>query len=80
MTGEEVFTRDRSSGRIHRRFKMPDGSLASAEADNLDDAGASDEITAATVDAADPKDLCGRCFPSDGLAESDSPDVQGPPE
>lgn len=63
MNDEQVFTRDRSSGKLHRRYRTPDGSLASVEADNLDDAGVYDIVDASVVEAADQGQLCERCFP-----------------
>ncbi|MBA3585070.1 MAG: hypothetical protein H0W36_11185 [Gemmatimonadetes bacterium] len=63
MTLERVLTRDRSSGRIHERFR--DGNrLLSGEACNLDDAGEFDVIG----DVADvPADrLCRYCFSDPG--------------
>lgn len=70
MNVETVYTRDRSSGRIHIRTKV-NGELQAFEADNLDDAGAFDEIPEAEALAADA-DQCERCFPrpdSDQVAE-----------
>lgn len=58
--GEIVYTRDRSSGRIHKRVRVGDG-LTTFEGDNLDEAGMSDEL--ATLADVDPSDLCQRCFP-----------------
>ncbi len=65
MSGETevVYTRDTSSGRIHRRFTTPDGELASLEADNLDQAGSFEVVDAAALSEAEPADLCERCFP-----------------
>ena len=63
--GEIVLTRDRSSGRVHKRVRV--GALgiglASFEADNLelDEAGLYDEIP--SLDGVNPDDLCHRCFP-----------------
>ena len=65
---EEVITRDLSSGKIHRRYLAPDGSLASIEADNLDDAGKYEAITPDQLADAEPGDLCERCFPPIGDA------------
>lgn len=61
MTAETVYTRDTSSGRVHLRFTMPDGSLASAEACNLDDAGDYEVIP--STDDVETGALCARCFP-----------------
>ena len=62
MDGEIVLTRDRSSGRIHKRVRLGDG-LATFEADNLelDEAGLYDVLF--SLADADPADLCKRCFP-----------------
>ena len=60
--GDDVLTRDLSSGRIHRRIRIGDN-LASIEADNLDDAGEYEVITADTLEHAEPGELCERCFP-----------------
>lgn len=67
--GDDVLTRDLSSGRIHRRIRIGDN-LASIEADNLDDAGEYEVITADQLTNAEPDDLCERCFPThqDGQA------------
>jgi hypothetical protein len=59
MDGEIVLTRDRSSGRIHKRVRLGDG-LATFEGDNLDEAGLYDVIE--TTDGVDLDDLCRRCF------------------
>ncbi len=66
---EEVLTRDNSSGKIHRRYLTPSGSLASLEADNLDSAGEYEIITVDALEAADPGDLCQRCFPNKQAGE-----------
>lgn len=60
--GDDVITRDISTGRIHRRIRVGDN-LASIEADNLDDAGEYEIITADTFETAEPEQLCLRCFP-----------------
>jgi hypothetical protein len=57
----EVLTRDLSSGRIHRRT-LVDGKPQSFEADNLDQAGEFETITADDLSNAEPDDLCIRCF------------------
>lgn len=64
MSGEVVLTRDMSSGRVHKRYLTETGSLASLEADNLDQAGAYEVIAPDALDAAEPGDLCVRCFPA----------------
>lgn len=61
---EEVFTRDASSGRIHRQFRGKTGKLYSIEADNLDDAGEAIEITEAEANAAPANARCRNCFPA----------------
>jgi hypothetical protein len=60
--GDDVLTRDLSSGRIHRRIRVGDN-LATIEADNLDDAGEYEIITADQLSDAEPGELCERCFP-----------------
>jgi hypothetical protein len=60
--GDDVLTRDISSGRIHRRIRVGDN-LASIEADNLDDAGEYEVITYEDFETAEPSQLCERCFP-----------------
>lgn len=42
---ERVYTKDRSSGRIHIRSRSPSGRLLSDEGCNLDQAGGYDVIT-----------------------------------
>ncbi len=69
VEGEEVLTRDTSSGRIHRRVLLVDGRLIpfGGEPDNLDDAGAYSVLTteegALALEKAEPGELCLRCFP-----------------
>jgi uncharacterized protein with PIN domain len=58
--GEIVLTRDRSSGRIHKRVRLGAG-LATLEGDNLDEAGLYDVLD--TLSDVDPADLCFNCFP-----------------
>jgi hypothetical protein len=55
-----VFTRDKSSGRVHKRAQVGDG-LATLEGDNLDEAGAYEILD--TLADTDPDDLCSNCFP-----------------
>lgn len=62
---DDVLTRDLSSGRIHRRVRIGD-QLASLEADNLDDAGEYEVITAEQLAEVEPGELCVRCFPPVG--------------
>ncbi len=59
---QTVLTRDLSSGRIHRRA-LVNGTVLTAEADNLDAAGEYEVITAETFAELDAPDLCLRCFP-----------------
>lgn len=65
---QEVLTRDLSSGRIHRRLQGKSGKLYTLEADNLDDAGAYEVVTADDLANAEPDGLCLRCFPDIGDA------------
>jgi len=58
--GAIVYTRDKSSGRIHKRVQLGDG-LATLEGDNLDEAGAYEILD--TLADSDPDDLCVNCFP-----------------
>ena len=64
----DVLTRDLSSGRIHRRVRIGDA-LASIEADNLDDAGEYEVITAEQLAEVEAGELCERCFPPVGDPE-----------
>lgn len=59
--GEIVFTRDLSSGRVHKRVRLGAG-LASLEADNLelDEAGAYEVLP--STEGIEDDDLCRRCF------------------
>lgn len=65
----EILTRDLSSGRIHRR-NLVDGIVTpqSFEADNLDQAGEYEVVTADALEHAEPGELCERCFPDVGVA------------
>lgn len=69
---EEVITRDRSSGRLHRQTLREDGRLASFEGCNLDDAGEAEILTAAeaahALENAEPWQLCENDFPPIGDA------------
>lgn len=64
---EEVVTRDRSSGRLHRQTLRDDGKLASYEGCNLDDAGEAEILTpeeaARAIEIAEPWQLCHNDFP-----------------
>jgi hypothetical protein len=62
IEGEEVFTRDSSSGQIHRRINV-DGELYTIEGCNLDDAGAYEVVDLDTVKAAPLGVLCSNDFP-----------------
>lgn len=60
MTDPEiVYTRDATSGRVHKRVRVGEG-LASLEACNLDDAGAFEIL--ASIEDIEAADLCQRCF------------------
>ena len=62
---EVVFTRDRSSGRVHKRIVTLNGLIPyGGEQDNLDDAGEYDLID--STEDVEPGDLCERCFGGDG--------------
>ncbi len=73
---EEVLTRDLSTGRIHKRYREEGSTeLFSLEADNLDEAGAFEEVDRSVLDDPDG-DLCQRCFKpvtfaSAGVAEGE---------
>lgn len=60
---ETVLTRDLSTGKIHRRTLLETGELQSSEADNLDQAGDWEAVTAEELANAEPDALCERCFP-----------------
>lgn len=70
----ELLIRDRSSGRIHRRWRQ-EGSveLLSPEGDNADQAGDYDFVDQAAVDAAPASELCQRCFAEDERYRDDDP-------
>ena len=57
----QVYTRDLTSGKVHRRILI-NGNYASLEADNLDDADEFEVIE--SVDNVEADDLCVRCFGS----------------
>ncbi len=65
--GDDVLTRDISSGRIHRRIRVGNN-FYTAEADNLDQAGEFEVIGADELANAEPDQLCLRCFPDIGDA------------
>lgn len=59
---EVVITQDVSSGRIHKRYRMPGGQLASFEGCNLDDAG--DYVIVDSIEGVRiTGDLCRNCYP-----------------
>ena len=58
--GEIILTRDKSTGRVHKRIRLGDG-LATLEGDNLDEAGDYEIIE--NLDGVDRSDLCQNCFP-----------------
>ena len=64
VEAEVVYTKDRSSGRVHERYRI-EGSekLTTREGCNLDEAGAYDEITEAEMLATNPALLCRNDFP-----------------
>ncbi len=66
-----VFTQDRSSGRIHRRYQGESGKLYAFEGCNLDDAGDFDVVDHADVLAADPSKLCKNDFPTLAVEDDD---------
>ena len=57
----EIYLRDRSSGRIHVAVRRGDR-LLTDEGCNRDQAGEADEITADEMAGADPGDLCRHDF------------------
>lgn len=70
IDGQIVLTRDKSSGRVHKRVNLGDG-LATLEGDNLDDAGQYEIISDLTD--TDPLDLCRNCFPKYAEAAPQEP-------
>lgn len=62
VEGEVVLTRDRSSGRVHKRIRLAGETiLRTFEGCNVDDAGESEVIE--STEGIEPSDLCARCFP-----------------
>ena len=62
--GDVILTRDKSSGRIHKRVVLGT-ELATLEADNLDQSGAFQVLgPEGEIDLAEflPEELCKRCF------------------
>lgn len=65
IEADEVLTRDKSSGRVHRRFQIPGSSaLITFEGDNLDAAGDYEIID--NLDGVELEDKCKRCFEGEG--------------
>jgi len=60
VEGTVVYTRDKSSGHVHKRVRLGDG-LATLEGDNLDESGGYEILD--TLADTDPSDLCRNCFP-----------------
>jgi len=63
--GDVIFTRDKSSGKVHKRTVLGTG-LATLEGDNLDQSGAFIVIgPASEIDESDiaESERCQRCFP-----------------
>ena len=73
---EVIVTQDISSGRVHKRYRMPGGQVASFEVCNLDDAG--DYQVVAQEEWSDmsrfaPGDLCRNCWPEDDATTRTEP-------
>lgn len=72
-----VYLRNIESGRIHagerRGPAVPGAPIMTYEADNLDDAGAREEISLAEAMAAPADALCGRCFPDGEIIDIPAP-------
>lgn len=74
----EVLVRDRSSRRIHRRYRQEGSTeLLAYEADNADAAGEADPISQAEVDASPASELCKRCFAEDERYRDDDGSTHG---
>ena len=73
---EIVYTRDDSSGTIHKRYRTDAGDLLTDERDNLDDAGS---FTVLAEDAVSIASLhwCERCFAEEIEGEDDGETDQG---
>jgi hypothetical protein len=68
VEAEIVYTRDRSNGRVHARYRVAGGrELATREGCNLDQAGAFDVISADQARETNVALLCANDFP-DGPA------------
>ena len=66
-TTEEVFVRDISNGRVHRRYRKEGvRGLYSLEADNADSSGAFEVLTDAEFEQVEADALCRRCWPREG--------------
>ena len=62
IEGETLLTRDKSSGRVHGRIRVPGQTvLRTFESCNLDTAGEYEVI--GSVEDVEPDALCRRCFP-----------------
>lgn len=71
-----VYTKDASSGRIHKRIRVDNRLVPyGGEEDNLDDAGAYSEIPEAEAFAAPAADKCDRCFPVEAGTPDTEPDL-----
>lgn len=65
-----VYVRDRSSGKVHKRFRMAGSTeLSSFEADNADESGAFDELPYSELTSLPAGSLCRRCWPDPELPE-----------
>ena len=70
--GDVILTRDKSSGKIHKRVVVG-SELATLEADNLDQSGAFSVIgPEGEIDLTDflPEELCERCFAAVGAVKA----------
>lgn len=77
MEGDVVFTRDLSSGRIHKRYRTLSGQLATLEGCNLEQgqAGAYEVVDAEAIANADPGSLCENDFPDPRTTHRDGEDA-----
>jgi hypothetical protein len=65
VTVDIVITRDRSSGRYHKRYYDSDSGGFTSYDELIDQSGPFDVVTASALELAEPDDLCHRCFPPD---------------
>lgn len=72
--GTVVYTRDYSTGRVHKR-SIVNGALQSFEADNSDTAGEYEVITPDALTGAESGSLCRRCFPPTTTTDGSTPTV-----